>query len=310
MFGRFSVWILVLIAGGPRRGWSQSSQRIMDCGSRSCACGFTVSAGGPAGWRAQVSGPDWLRHVVEIRRLGERVAGVARALRAASVRDGRTGRGLRREVAAGTSITGVSNPVLLVYSHRPEVRERIMTAIGRRPAPDVGRVDYLECSAVYEVMMATQARAADVLILDGEAQPTGGIGISRQIHQEAAVIPPVVIVVRRDDDRWLATWAGADEILVHPLDPVTAADMHRRGCCAAGPPGWCRRSPTPLRGERREVLAGAADQAARRRAPGRGRHRLGDGPVDGRRGHAPPSWPASPWRCGPRARPPARSRVW
>jgi hypothetical protein len=34
--------------------------------------------------------------------------------------------------------------------------------------------------------------------------------------------------VRRADDRWLATWAGADEILVHPLDPVTAAD------CIAG----------------------------------------------------------------------------
>ncbi len=103
-----------------------------------------------------------------------------------------------------------------------------MTAIGRRPAPDVGRVDYLECSAVYEVMMATQARQADILILDGEAQPTGGIGISRQIHQEADVVPPVVVVVRRADDRWLATWAGADEILVHPLDPVTAAD------CIAG----------------------------------------------------------------------------
>jgi len=30
--------------------------------------------------------------------------------------------------------------------------------------------------------------------------------------------------VRRADDRWLATWAGADEILVYPLDPVTAAE--------------------------------------------------------------------------------------
>ncbi len=129
---------------------------------------------------------------------------------------------------AGTNIACVSNPVLLVYSHRPEVRERIINAIGRRPAADVGRVDYLECSAVYEVMMATQARQADILILDGEAQPTGGIGISRQIHQEAELVPPVVVVVRRADDRWLATWAGADEILVHPLDPVTAAD------CIAG----------------------------------------------------------------------------
>jgi CheY-like chemotaxis protein len=139
------------------------------------------------------------------------------------IRPGRQGAELM-----STTISGVSNPVLLVYSHRPEVRERIITAIGRRPAPDVGRVDYLECEAVFEVMMATQAQSADVLILDGEAQPTGGIGISRQIHQEAAVVPPVVIVVRRADDRWLATWAGADEILVHPLDPVTAAE------CIAG----------------------------------------------------------------------------
>jgi len=122
----------------------------------------------------------------------------------------------------------MSNPVLLVYSNRPEIRERIITAIGRRPAPDVGRVDYLECSAVHEVMTATEGRQADVLILDGEAQPTGGIGVSRQIHLEARVIPPVILVVRRPDDRWLATWAGADEILVYPLDPVIAAE------CVAG----------------------------------------------------------------------------
>jgi len=95
----------------------------------------------------------------------------------------------------------MSNPVLLVYSHRPEVRERIITAIGRRPAPDVGRVDYLECSGVHEVIMAIDAQAADIVILDGEAQPTGGMGISRQIHQEAAVIPPIVLVVRRADEQ-------------------------------------------------------------------------------------------------------------
>ncbi len=132
--------------------------------------------------------------------------------------------GSAERVGPGTTIKPVSNPVLLVYSNRPEIRERIITAIGRRPAPDVGRVDYLECAAVHEVMTATQGRQADVLILDGEAQPSGGIGISRQIHQEAQVIPPVILVVRRADDRWLATWAGADEILVYPLDPVTAAE--------------------------------------------------------------------------------------
>lgn len=118
----------------------------------------------------------------------------------------------------------MGNPVVLVYSHRQDVRERIMTAIGRRPAPDVGRIDFLECESVSDVLMAIDDRVADLAILDGEAQPTGGIGISRQIHQEAMVIPPIILTVRRADDRWLATWAKADEILVHPLDPVIAAE--------------------------------------------------------------------------------------
>lgn len=99
-----------------------------------------------------------------------------------------------------------------------------MTAVGRRPAPDVGRIDFLECATVADVLMAIDDQVADVVILDGEAQPTGGIGISRQIHQEATVIPPIMLTVRRAADRWLATWAKADEILVHPLDPVIAAE--------------------------------------------------------------------------------------
>jgi DNA-binding response OmpR family regulator len=118
----------------------------------------------------------------------------------------------------------MSNPVVLVYSHRQDVRERIMIAVGRRPAPDVGRIDFLECASVSDVLMAIDDKVADLVILDGEAQPTGGIGISRQIHQEATVIPPIILTVRRADDRWLATWAKADEILVHPLDPVIAAE--------------------------------------------------------------------------------------
>ena len=99
-----------------------------------------------------------------------------------------------------------------------------MGAVGRRPAPDVGRIDFLECSSVSDVLMAIDDKIADVVILDGEAQPTGGIGIARQIHQESAAIPPIILTVRRADDRWLATWAKADEILVHPLDPIIAAD--------------------------------------------------------------------------------------
>jgi DNA-binding response OmpR family regulator len=64
----------------------------------------------------------------------------------------------------------------------------------------------------------------DLAILDGEAQPTGGIGLSRQLKNEISDCPPIVIAVRRKDDRWLATWSQADAVIVHPLDPLTAAE--------------------------------------------------------------------------------------
>ena len=117
-----------------------------------------------------------------------------------------------------------TNPSVLVYSHRQQVREEIIFAIGRRPAPDLPRIDFLECDSVADVLMAIDSGAADVVILDGEAQPTGGMGISRQIHNEAAAPPPVILAVRRAADRWLATWSKAEEVLIYPLDPVTAAE--------------------------------------------------------------------------------------
>src|SRR4029453_15348683 len=57
----------------------------------------------------------------------------------------------------------VSSPVpretltVLVFSHRPEVREAIISAVGRRPAPDLGRVRFLEASGIAEVLTAADA---------------------------------------------------------------------------------------------------------------------------------------------------------
>ena len=77
---------------------------------------------------------------------------------------------------------------------------------------------------VADVLHAVDSKAADLVVLDGESAPTGGIGISRQMFQELDDVPPIALVVGRTADRWLATWAKADEILVHPLDPVTTAE--------------------------------------------------------------------------------------
>lgn len=113
---------------------------------------------------------------------------------------------------------------ILVFSHRADVRESIINAIGRRPAPDLPRVRYIEASGVSDVLSEADDGTADLLILDGEAQPTGGMGVSRQLKNEITGCPPIVVTVRRKDDRWLATWSQADAVLVHPLDPLVAAE--------------------------------------------------------------------------------------
>jgi DNA-binding response OmpR family regulator len=113
---------------------------------------------------------------------------------------------------------------VLVFSHRPEIREVIMNAVGRRPAADVGRLRYVEAATIAEVLAEVDAGAVDLAILDGEAQPTGGMGLSRQLKNEIKRCPPIIVSVRRKDDRWLAVWSQADAVIVHPLDPLVAAE--------------------------------------------------------------------------------------
>jgi DNA-binding NtrC family response regulator len=113
---------------------------------------------------------------------------------------------------------------VLVFSHRPQVREAIINAVGRRPAPDLGRVRYVEASTIDEVLAEVDAGHIDLAILDGEAQPTGGMGLSRQLKNEIENCPPIIVSVQRQDDRWLAVWSQADAVIVHPLDPLAAAE--------------------------------------------------------------------------------------
>ena len=113
---------------------------------------------------------------------------------------------------------------VVVMSHRPEGREAISSAVGRRPAPDLPRLRFVEAESIGDVLGSFDAGEIDLAVLDGEAQPTGGMGVCRQIKNESDDPPPIIVVVRRRDDHWLATWSQADAVLVQPLDPVTAAE--------------------------------------------------------------------------------------
>jgi DNA-binding NarL/FixJ family response regulator len=111
---------------------------------------------------------------------------------------------------------------VLVYSHRPEVRTGIRTAVGRRPAGDVGPISWVEAETGDQVISAVDAGGIDLCILDGESQPTGGLALSRQLEEEVPDRPPVCVLIARQQDRWLAHWSMADATLFHPVDPLTA----------------------------------------------------------------------------------------
>jgi DNA-binding response OmpR family regulator len=121
---------------------------------------------------------------------------------------------------------------VLVYSDDVTTRERIRLALGRRPAPDLPRIDVLECATGHAVIEAVDRGGIDLLILDGEAAPTGGMGISKQLKDEIYNCPPVLLVIGRKDDAWLAAWSRAEGVVAHPIDGVTlapvAADLLRR----------------------------------------------------------------------------------
>ncbi|MFI6820804.1 hypothetical protein ACIBJE_07600 [Micromonospora sp. NPDC050187] len=120
---------------------------------------------------------------------------------------------------------------VLLYSDDPQVRDRMRLAVGTRPAADL-RVEFTEAASYDECIRLVDDYEIDLMILDGEATPAGGIGIARQVKDDRADAPPTCVVIARAADRWLAAYAEVDATLVHPLDPVTTgstvAELLRR----------------------------------------------------------------------------------
>ncbi|MEH1129928.1 hypothetical protein [Micromonospora sp. CPCC 206061] len=109
---------------------------------------------------------------------------------------------------------------VLLYSDDPQVRERMRLAVGPRPAADLS-VEFVEASDYAACVRLVDDYEIDLMLLDGEATPGGGIGIARQIKDDRDDAPPTCVVIARAADRWLAAYAQVDATLLHPLDPVT-----------------------------------------------------------------------------------------
>ncbi|MFI0368077.1 hypothetical protein E1287_27460 [Actinomadura sp. KC06] len=113
---------------------------------------------------------------------------------------------------------------VLVYSDDANTRAQIRMAIGRRPAADLPKVEFVEIATQPAVVARLDQGDVDVLVVDGEAQPAGGLGVCRQAKDEVYDCPPVLAIIGRRDDGWLATWSRADAVVSLPLDPMAVAN--------------------------------------------------------------------------------------
>jgi CheY-like chemotaxis protein len=128
---------------------------------------------------------------------------------------------------------------VLLYSDDRAVRDRMRLAVGPRPAVDLA-VSFVDASTYDECIGLLDDTDVDLLLLDGEASPGGGLGIARQVRDEYDDVPPVVVTVARAADKWLAAYAKVDAVIRLPLDPIETGQtvarlLHARDGGAALP---------------------------------------------------------------------------
>ncbi|HTQ15914.1 hypothetical protein [Mycobacterium sp.] len=109
---------------------------------------------------------------------------------------------------------------ILVYSDNVQAREEVMRALGKRLHPELPEFDYVEVATGPMVIRTMDEGGIDLAILDGEATPTGGMGIAKQLKDELDSCPPIVVITGRPDDAWLARWSRAEAAVPHPIDPI------------------------------------------------------------------------------------------
>lgn len=109
---------------------------------------------------------------------------------------------------------------VLVYSSNAATREQVRLALGTRIRPELPELHYTEVATAPRVIELMDAGGFNLVILDGEASPVGGLGIAKQLKDEIADCPPVLVLTGRADDAWLASWSRAEAAVPHPVDPI------------------------------------------------------------------------------------------
>ncbi|MFC8192904.1 hypothetical protein ACFUMH_14695 [Cellulomonas sp. NPDC057328] len=115
-------------------------------------------------------------------------------------------------------------PRILLYSDHVDARDQVRLAVGRRLGRGEPDIEWVEVATAAAAIAATEAGGLDLLVLDGEADKVGGMGLARQLKDEVYRCPPVLVLTGRPQDAWLASWSNADAVVSRPLDPVVLHD--------------------------------------------------------------------------------------
>ncbi|QCB93403.1 response regulator transcription factor [Cellulomonas shaoxiangyii] len=115
-------------------------------------------------------------------------------------------------------------PRILLYSDDVDARDQVRLAVGRRLGRGEPDIEWVEVATAAAAITETEAGDLDLLVLDGEADKVGGLGLARQLKDEIFRCPPVLVLTGRPQDAWLASWSNADAVVSRPLDPVVLHD--------------------------------------------------------------------------------------
>ncbi len=107
-----------------------------------------------------------------------------------------------------------------VYSSNVRTRAQVITTIGTTLRPDLPELVFTELATGPAVLGRLDHNQLDLLILDGESSPVGGMGLAKQIRDEYDPCPPLLVLIARTADRWLADWSRADATAALPVDPI------------------------------------------------------------------------------------------
>ena len=75
--------------------------------------------------------------------------------------------------------------------------------------------------------LVAEGQQFDVLVVDGDLQPRGGFALLYDLRARADMgeltAAPSLVMTAREQDRWLAGWAGANDVMLKPVDPFRLA---------------------------------------------------------------------------------------